>query len=114
MAIEYRLKNGIEYALISKSVRDGSRVGKEPRTNLGRVIDKNKGIYRNRERGIFMYDPVSDTYSSVPADFVEPGFKRKSKFSASSNNGSAYMPRVSLPHVRHASQSKPSSSGLPE
>ena len=79
MAIEYRVKNGIEYALISKSVRNGSKVGKEPRINLGRVIDKDKGVYRNRDRGLFVYDPVTDVYSSVPADFVEPVFKRKKK-----------------------------------
>jgi len=80
MAIEYRVKNGIEYALISKSVRNGSKVGKAPRTNLGRVIDKEKGIYKNRERGIFMYDPSSGQYSKVPADFLEPPFKRKKKY----------------------------------
>ena len=80
MAIEYRVKNGIEYALISKSVRNGSKIGKGPRTNLGRVIDKEKGIYKNRERGIFMYNLATGEYSKVPADFLEPQIKRKKKF----------------------------------
>ena len=80
MAIEYRVKNGIEYALISKSVRNGSKIGKGPRTNLGRVIDKEKGIYKNRERGIFMYNLATGEYSKVPADFLEPQIKRKKKY----------------------------------
>lgn len=80
MAIEYRMKNGIEYALISKSVRNGSKVSKAPRINLGRVIDKEKGIYKNRERGLFMYDPSADEYSKVPADYLEPPARRKKKY----------------------------------
>lgn len=80
MAIEYRIKNGIEYALISKSIRDGSKISKTPRINLGRVIDKQAGIYKNRERGIFKYDPATDQYSKVPPDFVEPSVKRKKKY----------------------------------
>lgn len=80
MAIEYRIKNGIEYALISKSVRNGSKIGKEPRINLGRVIDKQAGIYKNRKRGIFKYDPITDQYSKVPPDFVEPPARRKKKY----------------------------------
>lgn len=80
MAIEYRMKNGIEYALISKSVRNGSKVSKAPRINLGRVIDKEKGIYKNRERGLFMYDPSADEYSKVPADYLEPPTRRKKKY----------------------------------
>ena len=80
MAIEYRMKNGIEYALISKSIRVGAKIGKGPRTNLGRVIDKEKGIYKNRERGIFMYNPLTDEYTRVPADFLEPPIQRKKKY----------------------------------
>ena len=80
MAIEYRIKNGIEYAFISKSVRNGSKIGKAPRTNLGRVIDKQAGIFKNRKRGIFKYDPDTDQYSKVPPDFVETPIKRKKKY----------------------------------
>ena len=50
MAIEYRIKNNIEYAMISHSVRVGDKVSKSPRVNLGRVIDKEKGIFKNHSK----------------------------------------------------------------
>ena len=80
MTIEYRTKNGIEYAMLSKSLRKDGKVIKSPRTNLGRVINKSEGIYKNRTRGIFKYDPETDKYSKVPPDFEEPVFKRKKKY----------------------------------
>ena len=79
MAIEYRIINGIEYAMLTRSVREGNKVGKAPRINLGRVIDKKLGIYKNRERGLFMYDLEKDQYSKVPPDYIEPVIKRKKK-----------------------------------
>ena len=79
MGIEYRVTNGIEYAMITKSVREGTKIKKTPRTNLGRVIDKERGIYKNRERGLFQYDATTDTYSKVSPDFIEPQLKRKKK-----------------------------------
>jgi len=52
--IRYEKKNGVEYASIYRAKRVGSK-----KTNdiewLGRVIDKEKGVYRNRERGIFTF-----------------------------------------------------------
>ena len=80
MAIEYRVRNNIEYAMISRSVRDGSKVSKSPRINLGRVIDKEKGIYKNRERGLFVYNIETDEYSKVPPEYIEPALKRKKKY----------------------------------
>ena len=80
MAIEYKINNGIEYAMISKSFRENGRIRKSKRINLGRVIDKEKGIYKNRERGIFHYDPKTNEYSKVSADYIEPVIKRKKKY----------------------------------
>lgn len=69
MFITYDEKNGVEYAKINISKRVNGKV-KKSYTNLGRVIDKQRGIYQNRERGVFMYDERTDTYSSAPANVV--------------------------------------------
>ena len=52
--IRYEQKNGVEYASVYRAKRVGSK-----KTNdiewLGRVVDKEKGIYRSRERGTFTF-----------------------------------------------------------
>ena len=52
--IRYETKNGVEYASVYKARRVGSK-----KTNdveyLGRVIGKEKGVYKNRERGMFTF-----------------------------------------------------------
>ena len=53
MFIEYKMINNIEYAMLVSSVRVDGKVKKGKRINLGRVIDKQKSIYKNRERGLF-------------------------------------------------------------
>ena len=76
MHITYDVKNGITYAKIGVSTRIGRSVYKDY-TNLGRVLDKERGIYQSRERGIFTYDLESDTYGKAPAEFVPPERSRK-------------------------------------
>ena len=71
MYIAYDVKNGVEYAKLYTSKRDGSRTYKD-HCNLGRVLDREGGIYQNRERGIFAYDLESDTYGNAPAKFKPP------------------------------------------
>jgi hypothetical protein len=71
MHITYDKKGGFEYAKICKSIRDGKHVNKES-INLGRVIDKEKGIYQNRQRGVFTYCLDNDTYGTPDAAFVPP------------------------------------------
>jgi hypothetical protein len=76
MHITYDIKDGIEYAKLCKSTREGKRVLKDF-TNLGRVLDKDAGIYRSRERGVFSYSLETDTYGSAPAEFVTTATNRK-------------------------------------
>lgn len=64
MHIFYHESNGVLYARLGRSVRNGDKVSKES-INLGRVIDKEKGIYKSRERGVFQYDLETDTYTSI-------------------------------------------------
>lgn len=72
MYIAYRTSNGKTYAYVAESVREGQSVDKKYLINLGRVLDKDKGIYRSRERGVYTYDIATGSYGKVDADFAEP------------------------------------------
>jgi len=72
MYITYSNKNGRVYAHVCSSIRVDNRVEKEYHANLGRVLDKERHIYRNRERGVFTYDLATDTYGRAPDDFDIP------------------------------------------
>jgi hypothetical protein len=69
MYIGYDYKNGVEYAKLYHSKRSGSETSKDYK-NLGRVLDRELGIYRNRERGVFTYDLESNVYGNPPAEYV--------------------------------------------
>lgn len=76
MHITYDMKNGVAYAKIGVSTRDGKEVNKDY-TNLGRVLDREKGIYKSRERGVFTYDLETNTYGKAPEAFVPPSTSKK-------------------------------------
>lgn len=80
MYIDISVVKGIEYATLTSSERKGNKVIKTRQDYLGRVIDKERGIYQNRERGLYTYDLDTNTYGRVPADFVQPGISRKTKY----------------------------------
>ena len=65
MYIAYDIKNGVEYAKLVKSTRHGQKVSKEYK-NLGRVMDKEKNIFKSRELGIYQYDIANDYYDQNP------------------------------------------------
>jgi hypothetical protein len=70
--IRYMTKsNGHEYASLLDGVRDGSKVNQKYLGNLGRVIDKDGGIFRSRERGMFRYT-LEDGFRDLP-DFYSEG-----------------------------------------
>lgn len=52
--IRYENKNGVEYASVYKARRVGGKKINDVEY-LGRVIDKENGIYRNREHGVFKF-----------------------------------------------------------
>ena len=56
MHIVYRNKGGREYASAGRSVRCGGKVTKEY-IYLGKVLDKEKGVYENRRMGVVGFDP---------------------------------------------------------
>lgn len=81
MYINYNTVNGVEYGTLTSSVRKGRKVGKSDQVYLGRVIDKERSIFKSRERGVFMYDIETNTFSDVPAEYEEPKIERKTKYS---------------------------------
>lgn len=76
MFITYQMQNGVLYATLTSSFRDGKKIRKTYQT-LGRVLDKEKGIYKSRQRGVFRYDLQSNTYDSVEAGYTIPEIHRK-------------------------------------
>ena len=79
MYINYNIVDGHEYATVTSSVRKGNKIFKGDSTYLGRVIDKEKHIFKNKERGLFVYDIGTNTYSKVPPEYQEPRIERKRK-----------------------------------
>ena len=66
MYISYNVVDGNEYATVVRSVRDGARVTKEDRVYLGRVVDRARGVYRSRARGLFSYDLATGEFGPAP------------------------------------------------
>lgn len=83
MKISYYKRDNIEYAKIpGKSVRNGNSVRKVGEVYLGRVIDKDHNVFYNRNRGMFTYDPDTQTYGSASESYsseLKDDGRRKSK-----------------------------------
>ena len=79
MFIMYQKKNGVEYATLTTSIREGDKVKKQYE-NLGRVIDKDRNIFKNRARGVFTYDPETGEYGTCPEDCVPPKDTRRGPY----------------------------------
>ena len=62
--------NGAVYATVVESVREGDKVRQRRIENLGRVIDAQKGIFKNRKLGVFRYT-VKDGFID-DSDLSEP------------------------------------------
>ena len=80
MYINYNTVNGIEYGTLTTSIRKGRKVGKSDQVYLGRVIDKERGVFKSRDRGLFIYDIQTNTFCSVPAEYETPSQQRKTKY----------------------------------
>ena len=53
MYIEYNILNGAEYARLRLSVRNGATVSHHKSITLGRVLDKQRMIFKSREHGVY-------------------------------------------------------------
>lgn len=72
-------KNGIIYGSVSKTVRKDGRIYREITDYLGRVLDKDRLIFKNRKDGIFQYDPKTETKLPAPADFKDTTKRKNAK-----------------------------------
>ena len=77
MHIDYTGSNGVQYATVCNTVRKGETVTKERIRYLGRVIDKEKGIYKNKEYGFYRYSLEDDTVYPLPPESDIPNIVRK-------------------------------------
>ena len=66
MFVSYSDKGGATYARLVTSRRVDGRVVKET-SNLGRVVDRERHVFRSRERGTFTFDPETGEYGPAPA-----------------------------------------------
>lgn len=80
------------YAYAGVSKRTGSKTSVKP-LYLGRVIDKDAGIYKSKERGIFTFNRATGEFGSVPDDFVPPDMadNRKKQAKLSVDFGDAFF-----------------------
>lgn len=66
--ISFQIKNGNKYARFCVAkYKDGRKYNEE--TSLGRVIDEEKGIFKNRERGLFTFS-VDNGYGPAPKEIA--------------------------------------------
>ena len=63
--IRYESKNGVEYASLYKARREGGKKVNDIEW-LGRVIDKEKGIFKSRERGTFQFTLKNNSVEYLP------------------------------------------------
>ena len=64
-------KGGIVYASAAKTIRDGRKTRTEY-TYLGRVVDKEKGIFYSRDRDYFTYNLETNEFGKVDESFEPP------------------------------------------
>jgi len=74
MFVIYKTQGSKEYASAAISSRTGKNTSMKY-IYLGLVLDKEKGIYKNRERGVFSFDPKTGEFSDIPENFVLPTIK---------------------------------------
>ena len=81
--VTFQHKGEYEYGVLcySKWISSGPNgpwVDKE-RKSLGRVVDKERLIFRKRGEGLVMLDPVTLELTKPPQDYVPPALPRKQR-----------------------------------
>ena len=90
MYLGYDIKNGVKYAKICSSRRVGDKVITNQKS-LGRVLDEKRGIFRNKERGVFTYDIDTDTYGKADPSFVPKAARKDAKAKLILDFGDSYF-----------------------
>ena len=80
-----------EYAYVASSTREGNEV-KSSETYLGRIIDFDKHIFKDKEHGYFQYDLETEEYKTPDPSFVpEPETDKRKKIRLCVDFGDAYF-----------------------
>lgn len=79
MYIQYDIVNGHEYARLRHSVRSGESVGHGKSQTLGRVLDKQRLIFKSSIYGVYQYDPKIGERNPPPADFCVKVTRKNAK-----------------------------------
>ena len=66
MFVSYSRKGDRTYARLVTSRRVDGKVVKET-SNLGRVVDRERNVFRSRERGTFTFDPATGEFGPAPS-----------------------------------------------
>ncbi len=82
MYIFYHGRDG-RYASAGISKRNGKKTSVDS-IYLGRVLDKEAGIYKSKSRGIFHFDPHTGEFSAPPESYVPPKIEDRRKRKAGS------------------------------
>lgn len=80
MFIVHRTSDGKTYAYLAEAYRNGSSGKKKYLYHFGRVLDAEKGYYRNKERGVFSYDLDANTFGTVPPEYREPPRRKPTSY----------------------------------
>ena len=66
-------------------------VKKKSGPNLGRVLDKERGIYQSKERGIFTFDLATNTYGKPPQSYVSNVRRKNAREKLIVDYGDAFL-----------------------
>ncbi len=69
MHIEFYKINRYEYARLRTTARKSGKVVHGKSVTLGRVLDRERLIFKSREHGTYQYDPKTGEHLPPPADF---------------------------------------------
>ncbi len=67
------------YASLCESVRNGNKVTKGKSVYIGRLLDRERMIFKNKKDGVFQYDLETNTKKPVPADFEHAAYRGKAR-----------------------------------
>ena len=81
MYISHDVAGGNERATVVRSAGDGARVTRGDRACLGRVVDRARGVYRSKARGLFPCDLATGEFGPAPEGVEGPRGRVKVRLS---------------------------------
>ena len=72
MYVSHDVAGGNERATVVRSAGDGARVTRGDRACLGRVVDRARGVYRSKARGLFPCDLATGKFRPMPEGIERP------------------------------------------